>query len=475
MQEGKHSPVSLPDEVVVVNVGLEAFGEAVRAQGAPAVDVEWRIPADGDAELVDALVRLYGRAAARVEAANREVLRRLKEGAPELVGVGSARDVVPGMEDRTILHPGPPLEWKDFCDPLRRSVRAAIAAEGWAPGGEAADRLVAHDEVVVLEAANHHSTVLPMATTIGPSAPVWIVECSREGGRGYSALNQGPGVMQWFGADERGAVDRLVWLRDVAAPVLGAALEASGPIDILSLASQAVLMGDDVHLRSQAATNLFIRDLLPALVELSDARAGEVARWLSGNHLFFLNLAMAAAKAITQAAGAIEGSSIVTSMARNGTTFGIELAGIPDRWFTAGAPPVESALFHAGFDADDAALDIGDSAVLELVGLGGAAAGASPAVATFLGGQMEAAAAATTAMARISAGRSDRFKVPYLGFRGSPLGIDVRKVVELGITPSINTGILHARSGQGQIGAGVARAPMECFRAALLALDEALG
>lgn len=457
-----------------MNIGLPLFADAVRAQGAAAVEVDWRIPAGGRPELVAALRRLYGPAAERVDAANREVLRRLDEGAPVLLDVLPAGRVVPGMEDRTVLHCGPPLGWEDFCDPLRRSARASIVAEGWAASPEEAERLVAAGKVR-LEPANHHATVVPMATTVGPSAPVFVVEDPRGGNRAYSGINQGPGATAWFGQDTDEAVDRLVWLRDVAAPVLQATLAASGPVALLPFIVQGLQMGDDVHMRTQAATNLFLRHLLPAFVTVDRPGLGAVARFLSGNHLFFLNLAMAAAKAITLSAAAVPGSSVVVGMARNGTTFGIQLAGTGDDWFVAQAPPVGRALYHPGFGPEVSAPDIGDSAVLELVGLGGPAAAASPAVASFLGGTMADAVATTEAMGRICAGRSSRFTLPLLDFRGTPLGVDARRVVELELAPSINTGILHASAGTGQVGAGVAEAPLACFRQALLALDERLG
>jgi Protein of unknown function (DUF1116) len=463
----------LPADVRVVNIGLPLFADAVRAQGAAAVEVDWRIPAGGRPELVAALQRLYGPAAERVDAANREVLRRLDASAPVLLGIAPAVGAVPGMDDRTVLHCGPPLAWEDFCDPLRRSVRASILAEGWAAAPDEAERLVAAGRVR-LEPANHHAAVVPMATTVGPSAPVLVVEDPQSGARAYSGVNQGPGATAWFGQDTREAVDRLVWLREVAAPVLQAALAATGPVALLPFMVQGLQMGDDVHMRTQAATNLFLRHLLPALVTVDGPGLAEVARFLSGNHLFFLNLAMAAARAITGSAAAVPGSSIVVGMARNGTTFGIRLAGTGDAWFVAPAPPVERALYHPGFGPETSAPDIGDSAVLELVGLGGPAAAASPAVAAFLGGRMADAVATTEAMARICAGRSSRFTVPLLDFRGTPLGVDARRVVELELAPSINTGILHASAGTGQVGAGVAEAPLDCFRQALLALDRRL-
>ncbi len=455
--------VELPAEVSVVNLGLPLFADAIRAQGRPVTHVDWRPPAGGDPVLVAALTRLYGRHASAIDEANAEVVRRLDTGVPMLVGIAAAGSVVPGMGYRTVLHCGPPIAWDDMGEPLRRSVRAAVEAEGWAGDAET---------VVDLEPANHHDTVVPMATAIGPSAPVFVVETDA-GTRAFSPINQGPGDVAWFGRDTPAAVERLVFLRDMAGPLLAECLRAAGPIDLFSIAAQGVQMGDDLHLRTQAATNLFLRNLLPHLLALESPHRVELGRFLAGNHLFFLNLAMAAARSLTLWAEQVTGSSVVTTMARNGTTYGIRLPG-DDEWFVTGSPPVGDALFHPGRGPGDAAPDIGDSAVLELVGLGGCAAAASPAVAAFLGGTMAGAVATTEDMARVCAGRSSRFTLPILDFRGTPLGVDVRKVVELGITPKVTTGILHAHEG-GQIGAGVAHGPIACFRDALLALDRRMG
>ncbi|HEU5390230.1 MAG TPA: DUF1116 domain-containing protein [Streptosporangiaceae bacterium] len=463
----------LPEAVRAVNVGLPLFADAIRAQHAEAVHVQWQIPAGGKNELVAALTRLYGAHAERIEQANREVLRRLDEGNPRLVRIGTALAEIPGMTGRTILRCGPPLPWPDFCDPLRRSVRAAVMAEGWAASPGDADAMVQRGEIA-LEPANHHQTVIPMASALGPSAPVLVADNPAGGNLAYSGINQGPGQTPWFGVDSPEAVERLRLLRDAVGPVLGEAVEASGPVEVLTLVAQGLQMGDDSHMRTQATTNLLIRHLLPHLAAARHPQLVDVARFLSADHLFFLNIAMAAAKTLTDWAAGVPGSSIITGMARNGTMFGIRLAVTGDRWFTAPAPPVSDALYHPGFRAGDGAPDIGDSAVLELAGLGGAAAAASPAVAAFLGGGMARAVAATEKMDRICAGRSSRFKLPFLDLRGTPLGIDVRKVVETGVTPSINTGILHRSAGAGQVGAGVAHAPLACFEQALIELDRCL-
>jgi uncharacterized protein DUF1116 len=467
---------ALPDDVAVVNLGLSLFADAIAAQGRPVADVDWRIPAGGDPEAVAALRRLYGARSAAIDEANAEVVRRLDSGVPLLVGLAPAAEVVPGIGERTILHCGPPIGWPDVCDPLRRSIRAAVMAEGWADSPDEAATLVEKGDVT-LEPANHHDTVVPMASAIGPSAWVWIVE-NRDGGtRAFSGINQGPGEVPWFGRETPAAVERLRFLRDVAGPLLNEAVAAvsaaGGPIDVFAVAAQGLQMGDDVHMRTQASTNLLIRTLLPHLLALDSPARVELGRFLSGNHLFFLNLAMAAARSLTAWAHDVDGSSIIVGMARNGTAFGVRLPG-SDEWHLAPSPPVGHALYYSGQGPDTSAPDIGDSALLELVGLGGPAAAGSPAVAGFVGGTMADAFKLTRDMDQICVGRSSRFKLALLDFRGTPIAVDVRRVVETGITPRINTGILHVSDGSGQVGAGVAVAPVECFRSALLALDRKL-
>jgi len=466
------TPPTLPQAVRVVNVGLPLFADAVAAQGADVVSVDWRVPAGGQPEAVAALRRLYGRRAEQIDAANAEVVRRLDTGVPLLTGVATVADVAP-LPDRALLHCGPAIGYRDAPDPLRRSMRAAAVAEGWAASPQDAHHMLERGQIG-LSPANEHRIVVPMATALEPGAPVYVVENAAGGVAAYAPVCQGPGDVAWFGCDNAAAIERLRFLREVAAPVIRQVLERSGPLDVLALAAQAVAMGDDVHVRTQAATNLLIRDWLPHLTGLGDPARVAFARFLSGNHLFFLTIAMAAARSLTESASQVAGASVVTTMARNGSTFGIRLAG-SDRWFTAEAPQVGHALYYPGQGPETSARDIGDSAVLELTGLGAAAAAGSPAVAQFVGGSMTAAAALTERLASVCAGKSSRFKIPALGNAGTPLGVDVRRVVELGVTPAITTGILHRSAGTGQVGAGVAEAPLACFTAALADLDRRLG
>jgi len=462
------TPLALPDEVQVVNIGLPMFADAVRAQGRPVQHVDWRIPADGDLAAVRALCNLYGDAGAAIDEANAEVVRRLNEGVPQLVEVSTFGAAVPGVEGRMILHSGPVLPYAEHADPLQRSMRAAVVAEGWAADVAEAEKLL-QSGAITLDAANHHDAVVPMASAVGPSQPALVVD-NREGGtRAFSSLNQGPGEVAWFGRDTDAAIARLRFLADTAGPTITQILAEAGQLDILAIAAQGITMGDDLHMRTQAATNLLTRTWLAPIAALPDAARVPFAQYLAGNHLFFLNFAMAAAKSLQLWAHQVAGSSIVTHMARNGTTFGVKVAG-DDSWYITEAPPVGDAMYYSGYGPETSAKDIGDSAVLELTGMGGPAAGNSAAVAAFLGGAMSDAAAATESFQAICAGASTRFTLPAMGFIGTPLAVDVRKVVETGITPKVTTGILHIDAGIGQVGAGVATAPIACFSDALKAL-----
>jgi hypothetical protein len=460
--------IALPDEVSVVNMGLSLFADAVRDQAATVEHVDWRIPAGGQLDLVGDLEHLYGPRAADIDEANAEAVRRLDQSVCLLVDIAPAQTIVPGVSGQMLLHCGPAIEWPDVADPLRRSMRAATVAEGWAANVEEADQVLA-DGTVRLEPAYRYDTVMPMASAIGPSAPMFAVD-NRDGGtRAFAPINQGPGETAWFGRETPAAIARLEFLHDVAGPMLRQVLGSSGSIDIFALAAQGVQIGDDVHMRTQGTTSLLIRNLLPQIAALPEDGRIALAQYLSGNHLFFLNLAMAAAKSAAMWAEQVEGSSIVTMMCRNGTSYGVRLAG-SDEVFVSEAPPVAEAMYYPDYGPETSARDIGDSAILELVGLGGAAAAGSPAVAGFLPRGMADAVAMTEQMRSICTAESSRFKLPTRNYRGTPIGVDVRRVVELDTTPKVTTGILHASSGVGQIGAGVATAPIECFRAALKAL-----
>jgi hypothetical protein len=471
---GHDASASVLQRVSAVNVGLGSFADAVRAQGGEVADLDWRPPGGGDADVVALLERAWGAHGERIEHANAAAVRAVEAARPHAITVAPAGEAIDGLDDGTLLHAGPPIEWERVCDPQRRALVAACLLEGWAADREAAEQHLAAGDVR-LRCGNEHGHVGPMTGVCSPSMPVWVVRDEGSGATAFSTLNEGPGRTLWFGVGDDEAVEKARFLRDRAGPLLARLLERTGPVDVLDLAAQGLQMGDELHMRSQATTNLLWRRLLPAFA----AEGGEdVGTVLTANHLFFLNLAMAAAKCASLAAAGTEGtegSSVVTLMSRNGTDMALQVAGLPGRWFTAPAPPVEDALLREGFAPGDAALDIGDSAVLECIGLGGMAVAAAPAVAAFFGGGAADAAGRSRLMGEICAGRSARFTLPALDHAGSPVGIDARLVVELGVAPQITTGVLHATQGAGQIGAGIAHQPLEPFRDALVALVEELG
>ncbi len=454
----------------VINVGLGSFAEAIEAAGGTVVQIDWQPPAQGAVEAARALGLLANLQA--VEAANAEAFARYQQAVPVLDGVGIAGETLPGMGERTILHAGPPIEWDRMCGPMQGAIIGAILCEGWAKDPGTAHALVAGGEIDFAP-CHHHGAVGPMAGIISPSMPVWIVTDREHGNRAYSNLNEGLGKVLRFGANSPNVLERLGWMGAVLAPVLAAAIDAIGGIELKPLMAQALHMGDELHNRNAAGSSLLFRRLLPAALRttLPQADIAAVADFLTGNDHFFLNVSMAACKAMLDAAAGVDGSSMVTAMCRNGVEFGIRTSGTGDRWFTAEAPVVDG-LFFPGYSVDDAAPDLGDSSITETAGIGGFAMAASPAIVQFVGGTPRDAVANTVEMTHIVIGRNDAFTLPSLDFTGTPAGIDVRKVVDNGIAPIINTGIAHREAGIGQIGAGITRAPMAVFAKALNWLAE---
>jgi hypothetical protein len=407
-----------------------------------------------------------------VRAANAEALRRLVAAEPVLVDCVPAAEAL-GLEADTVLHAGPPILWEAMCPPLQGAVVGALRYEGWAADEEAAVALAAGGRVR-FEPCHHRGAVGPMAGIITRSMPVFVVENRAFGNRAAATVNEGLGRVLRFGANDEGVLARLAWLRDEAGPLLGRALRRAGGLDLRPLMAQALWMGDEMHQRNVAASALLLRALLPWLArEAAGPPLVRLAEFIAGNDQFFLNLAMAAAKAATDPLLEVAGSTVVATMARNGTEFGIRVAGTGARWFTA---PVNTpdGLFFPGFGPADANPDLGDSAIVETVGLGGMAMAASPAVARFVGaGGLGEALRVTEEMREIVLGEHPHLRIPTQDGRGAPVGIDVRRVVATGITPLINTGIAGRKAGQGQVGAGTVRAPLGCFTAALEALAAA--
>lgn len=457
--------------LAVVNIGLPQFAADLAAEGVAVTHVDWTPPAGGHAELAAMLSCLA--VDPRVDEANAEVVRRMLAADPVLTDVIPAVEAIPALsEGRTILHAGPPIAWERMCGPMRGAVCGAIVFEGWASDLAAAEQLAVGGGVTFHP--NHHfDAVGPMTGMITRSMPVMVVENRAFGNRAYCTINEGLGKVMRFGGNDAEVLARLAWLRDVLGPALGRGLRARGGIALKALIARGLGMGDEMHQRNVGCTGLFLREIAPALARTSDdaGKLGDALAFIAGNDQFFLNVAMAMGKAISDPARGVAHSSVVTAMSRNGTDFGIRVSGTGDAWFVA---PVEmpQGLYFPGFTEADANPDMGDSTIVETVGLGGFAMAAAPAVIGFVGaGTAADAIAFTRAMREITAAENPEWTIPALDFAGVPTGIDVRRVVETGIVPVINTGIAHREPGIGQVGAGIVKAPLACFVEAMRALD----
>jgi hypothetical protein len=410
-----------------------------------------------------------------IDKANETAVGRMMDARPMLTDVAAARDVIPGMKDNLILHAGPPIEWARMSGPLRGAVIGALIFEGLAEDSEQAEMLVI-DGGVEFAPCHHHNTVGPMAGVTSASMQVYEIENLTQGNKAFSNLNEGYGKVLRYGAYAPEVIDKLRWMNEVLGPVLKEAISQSEGLDIRSLLAEALHMGDEGHNRNKAGSLIFLKLLSPliAKLEIEAEVESEVMQFVGDNALSVLNPVMAACKAMADAAHGVEGSTVVTAMARNGTDFGIRVSGLGEQWFTAPAG-IPDGLYFPGFSSEDANADIGDSTITETAGIGAFAMAAAPAIVTFISGTPEDALNATLEMYEITVAEHKHFTIPPLDFRGTPTGIDIRKVVELGITPRVNTGIAHKQAGVGQVGAGLVRPPMAMFEEALLAYAEMYG
>ncbi len=414
--------------------------------------------------------------AARIDAANAETVRRIMSAEPVLIDVVAAREALPHLADRTILHAGPPIGWDRMCGPMRGAVMGIAVFEGWAADLAEAEAMAARG-AFKFEPNHHHDCVGPMTGMTTGGQMLLVVENRSFGNRAYCAINEGLGKVMRFGGNDGEVLDRIRWLTSSLGPALGKALREMGGIPLKPLIARGLGMGDEMHQRNLACSSLLLRLLAPALARTA-ADTNELAKnlaFIAANDQFFLNVAMAMGKAMSDPARGIAGSSVVTAMCRNGTDFGIRVSGTGDQWFTA---PVEMpvGMYFPGFTEADANPDMGDSAIVETIGLGGFAMGAAPAVVGFIGaGNASEAAVFTRAMSEICIAENSEWTIPAMDYCGVPTGIDIRLVVETGLMPTINTGIAHKKPGVGQVGAGIVRAPRGCFEAALGAFADKMG
>jgi hypothetical protein len=449
-------------QLSVIAAGVDVFADAVLDQGVEVTRVDWRPPMPGTETDLAAVMADRRRATA-----NQQALQAITSAEAYLVDVVPAGPTL-GLQPSDFLHAGPPIGWDRASGPLRGALMGATALEGLVGDPEDAVALLESGAGYTLDPCHHHAAVGPMAGVISSSMWVFVVEDPASGRRTYCTLNEGLGKVLRYGAYSAAVLNRLRWMSAVLGPLLQQAVRAHGPVDLKAILAQMLQMGDEAHNRNRAGTLMLLRELLPAIIDSGQPAAdvAEAVRFVSSNDHFFLNLAMPACKITLDAARDLPGSTVVVAMARNGTDFGIQVAGTGDEWFT-GPAQLADGLFLGDFTADDANPDIGDSAITETAGLGGFAMAAAPAIVRLVGGEVSDALAASRRMYEITVGEHPMYAIPILDFRGTPTGIDVTKVVRTEILPQINTGMAGRLAGVGQVGAGLVTPPAEIFAAAL--------
>ena len=409
-----------------------------------------------------------------IDDANKAVVEKIVNAQVFLIDVVPAASVIPELGDYVLLHAGPPIQYREMTGPMQGSCIGAILFEDWASNADDALKMLESGRISFIP-CHHVNAVGPMGGITSKNMPVLVVENRTEGNRAYCTMNEGIGKVLRFGAYDSEVVNRLKWMQTDLAPALSKTLrQIEGGLSLNAIIARAVTMGDEFHQRNIAASALLVKELVPYLLtaQINQDTLQKITRFLVDTDQFFLNVMMASCKAIMDGARKIQAGTIVTAMTRNGKDFGIRVSGTGDRWFTAPVN-IPKGLFFTGYTQDDANPDIGDSAITETFGVGAMSMIAAPGVTRFVGaGGFDDALQISDEMSEICTDFNNNLAIPTWNFQGVPTGIDVRKVVETGITPLINTGIAHKKAGVGQVGAGTVNAPMECFEKALLALAE---
>ena len=425
----------------IINVGLQSFNESILQYGGQTEQFNWRPRASGNKKMIrilDALEDFED----QITADNQEVTDKIKNAQPFLIDVVPAKTVIAELNEqqKTLLHAGPPIEWSEMTGPMQGSCIGAALFERWATNEEEARRLLESGEVRFMP-CHHVQAVGPMGGITSANMPVFVVENRLTGNRAYCILNEGIGKVLRFGAYSQEVIDRLDWIKDVLGPTIAKALQLTEEgINLNVLIARSITMGDEFHQRNIAASLNFLKEISPLIIQtdIPEDQKYEVIKFLADTDQFFLNIMMATGKAIVDGARSETKGTVVTTMTRNGVNFGIRIAETEDEWHIA---PVNTpkGLYFTGFTEADGNPDIGDSAITETVGVGAMAMVAAPGVTRFVGaGGFEDALETSNEMAKICLGHNSTFSIPTWDFQGTCLGIDIRKVVETGITPVIN-------------------------------------
>ncbi len=405
-----------------------------------------------------------------IDQANEEAVERILAADAVLVDIKPAGKAISGFKSNLITHAGPPIEWSRMCFTQRFAVMNLAVYEGLADTPEQAASLIEREEILIAD--NHrYGNVSGMCGVTSASLPVFIVESKPFGGVAYDCQQTS---MTAFGNKYETGQREIAFVQDVLAPVMRAVDKKAGGIDLKELLAKGLQMGDELHGTFEACRGVLMNWILPHVVDTDFPKEvlKQVGRYFMSNEgrWYCGNLMLGACKAMMDRARDIKFSTIVTAMTRNGVEFGIQVSGLGKQWFTGPAGKIRGFTFP-GFAESDSTLDIGDSAISETRGFGATALAASPVHAKLIGESFQDAVNHTQTMAEVSTAEDPMFRVPYLD-RGVPVGIDIRKVIEKGIAPKINTGMAHKKGGHPIIGTGIADAPLGAFREALKAFGE---
>jgi hypothetical protein len=398
--------------------------------------------------------------------ANEEVFRRLVDSEPVLIDVAPASEALAGMTRETILASGPTLQWHEYIGGQRDAIIGGALFEGLARDRAEAEDKLDHG-VITVRGCHEFGAVGSVAGIYTASMPVFVVRNTRYGNTGYCNFYEGMNPRRLnYGVYDEGVRQRLDYVHREVAPVIAAAVRRSGGIPLKPIMQRALHMGDELHSRNTAASLLFARELFPHLLEVAVANKDGVIKTveaLTADNYFFLRLSMGAAKAAADAAHGVPGASVVSAMTLGCRSFAIRVSGLGDRWFSGPHPQVQAKLFE-GHSEDEITWMGGESIIAETVGLGGFAQAGAPTLQLYQGGSVRAMVERNLQLYSITIGENPNYKMPYLGYRGTPTGIDIFKVLDTGITPAMDIGIA-GRDG-GQIGAGIVRAAPDCFHRA---------
>ena len=386
--------------------------------------------------------------------ANAAALAKIVAVDPKWTAVRPAGEAL-GLPERVLLHAGPPLaDPKSLPPPMLNSAVLACLYEGWAKDDAEAEKLISSG-AVKLEPSFTRRVSTPLVSMVSARTTVAVIRDANSKSEWFSFLGTGGGAQMRFGARDRAIIGRLEFREKELLPGFTELL--SEPVDLLSIARSALTEGDDLHNRLSSATSV-LHAVLGA--RKTDSPAAQAAlRTVLEAPLYFLNFWMPACALMLDAAAGTKESGLVTKLSANGRITGIQLAGLPGRWFTAPAAPVQGPFMKGAPDKPQFPPATGDSGIIDAFGLGGQVLRRAP---SLLSAFEPWLAKDDEARALSQLGGMH----PVLGV---PVGLDAAAVVSTGTSPLLSTGMVSA-DGRGLLGRGLCAMPVAVFEAAVAAL-----